>query len=141
MDTLREAYFEQVLEKYPDLIEAGLSLRSRQLSFESSRFDLVFVDRSASTLLVEIKAREILQGDIGQVARYRSHLSRKLGLQARVMLVGTHIKEDILHAVEDMGFEWRVVTEKDIRTRLEDAEDNDLLAELDGSSRSAIGHL
>lgn len=136
--TLRETYFEQVLEKYSDLIEGGLSLRSGQLSFESSRFDLVFVDRTDSTLLVEIKAREILQGDIGQVARYRSHLSRKLGLKARVMIVGTHIKDDIRYAVEDMGFEWKVVTEKDVRARLEAAQDIDLLLGLDGSNAKIL---
>jgi hypothetical protein len=41
---LHEKDFEDIISKYPDLIEVGLSLKGRQLTLYGRRMDLLFGD-------------------------------------------------------------------------------------------------
>ena len=52
---MNESQFEDILEKYPELIEEGLSLIGRQVWIKGKYIDLLFNDRYGQKLIVELK--------------------------------------------------------------------------------------
>jgi RecB family endonuclease NucS len=50
-----EKNFENVLHKYPELIEDGLKFSGRQVSVGGKFVDLLFIDRFGQKLVIELK--------------------------------------------------------------------------------------
>ena len=50
-----EKNFENVLHRYPELIEEGLKFSGRQVSVGGKFVDLLFIDRFGQKLIIELK--------------------------------------------------------------------------------------
>jgi hypothetical protein len=52
---MKEREFENILERYPELIEGGLTFEGRQVAIGRRHIDLLFRDRFGQRLIVELK--------------------------------------------------------------------------------------
>jgi RecB family endonuclease NucS len=52
---LLEKNFEDIIARYPELIEEGLTLKGRQVTLYGRRMDLLFEDKFKRKLIVELK--------------------------------------------------------------------------------------
>ena len=71
---MNEREFENIPERYPDLIEAGLTLEGRQMPIGQRHIDLVFRDKFGQRLIIELKNGPILRAHIGQLFEYQGEL-------------------------------------------------------------------
>ena len=78
---MNEREFESILDRYPELIEPGLSLHGRQLPIKGKFIDLLFIDRHDQKLIVEVKNGTILRKHVGQLMDYKVSFSVRMTRQ------------------------------------------------------------
>ena len=71
---LSERLFEDVLVKYPVLIESNLRLIGRQVNHFGKRIDILFEDRFKEKLVVELKKDNLDRNAISQVMEYEGYI-------------------------------------------------------------------
>lgn len=92
---MKEKYFEDILEKYPDLIEPGLKPIGRQVIIYSRRMDLLYEDQHHNRLIVELKVGPIKDEHMGQILAYEGMILSADDPTVRVMLIGTRVPPNI----------------------------------------------
>jgi Endonuclease NucS len=102
-----EQDFENILARYPELIEIGLSLEGRQVSIKGKYIDLLFKDKHGGRLIVELKRGTVLRKDIGQLMDYEGELLFPDDPTVRVMLIGNRIPPSFGRSLDHHGLEWR----------------------------------
>jgi Endonuclease NucS len=102
-----EQDFENILARYPELIEVGLSLEGRQVSIKGKYIDLLFKDKRGGRLIVELKRGTVLRKDIGQLMDYEGELLFPDDPTVRVMLIGNRIPPSFGRSLDHHGLEWR----------------------------------
>jgi hypothetical protein len=107
---MKESTIEDILAKYPDLIEEGLTLQGRQVSVHGRRMDLVFRDAFGRQLIVELKAGPIKDKDIGQIMSYEGSLLSHNNPDLRIMLVGTRVPHNIGKSLDHHGIAWKEIS-------------------------------
>jgi hypothetical protein len=102
-----EQDFENILARYPELIETGLTLEGRQVSIKGKFIDLLFKDKHRGRLIVELKRGTVLRKDIGQLMDYEGELLFPDDPTVRVMLVGNRVPPNFGRSLDHHGLEWR----------------------------------
>lgn len=102
-----EQDFENILARYPELIEVGLSLEGRQVSIKGKYIDLLFKDKHDGRLIVELKRDTVLRKDIGQLMDYEGDLLFPDDPTVRVMLIGNRVPPSFGRSLDHHGLEWR----------------------------------
>jgi hypothetical protein len=105
-----EKTFEDIICRYPELIEAGLSYKGRQVVVREKRLDVLFGDRHGQTLIVELKKGTVRREDVGQLLDYEGYFVSLDDPNVRVMLVGNRVPENLRRSMDNHGFEWREYT-------------------------------
>ncbi len=105
-----EKDFEEIVAKYPELIEDGLTLKGRQVSIYGRRMDLLFEDKFRRKLIVELKIGPIKDAHIGQVLAYEGTLLSNEYPTIRVMLIGNRVPPNIQRSLDHHGIAWREIT-------------------------------
>lgn len=105
-----EKDFEDIICKYPELIEEGLILIGRQLSLYGRRMDILFEDKFKRKLIIELKAGPIKDDHIGQILSYEGMLLSADDPTLRVMLVGTRVPPNIQRSLDHHGIAWKEIT-------------------------------
>jgi hypothetical protein len=105
-----EKDFEDIICKYPELIEEGLILIGRQLSLYGRRMDIIFEDKFKRKLIIELKAGPIKDDHIGQILSYEGMLLSADDPTLRVMLVGTRVPPNIQRSLDHHGIAWKEIT-------------------------------
>jgi RecB family endonuclease NucS len=118
-----EKDFEDVLAKYPELIEIGLRLTGRQMMVHGRRLDLRFDDQSKRSLVVELKWGPVTDRHIGQVMAYEGSLLSSDSPDLRVMLIGTRVPPNIRRALEHHGIAWKEIRQADILAFVREKQD------------------
>ena len=88
---MNERQFEDILAKYPRLVEEGLKFKGRQLKFA----DLIFTDRHGQTLVVELKIGVVKREHIGQILDYAGRFIRDGAPPVRVMIIGNRVPKNL----------------------------------------------
>src|ERR1035441_9628460 len=97
-----ERDFEDVLVRYPEMIEEGLRLIGRQVDVCGRRIDLLFEDRFKQKLVVELKWGPIKDEHVGQIMYYQGALLS--GREpVRTMLVGNRVPPAIQKSLDFNG--------------------------------------
>ncbi len=104
-----ERIFEDIVFKYPELIEDGLIFKGRQVNVKGKRVDLLFEDRHGQNLIVELKVGNITRKHTGQLMDYEGHFLSPDDPTIRTMLVGNRVPENIRRALDHHGFEWKEI--------------------------------
>ena len=85
---MNEKEFEEIIYKYPELIENDLTVIDRQLNVGGKFVDLLFKDRHDDNLIVELKIGTIQRVDIGQLMDYYGYfLSQNNDVTVRAMII------------------------------------------------------
>jgi len=105
-----EKDFEDIICKYPELIEEGLILTGRQLSLYGRRMDILFEDKFKRKLIIELKAGPIKDEHVGQIMSYEGMLLSDDDPTIRVMLVGTRVPPNIKKSMDYHGIAWKEIT-------------------------------
>lgn len=112
---VHEKDFEDIIAKYPELIEDGLTLQGRQVTKYGRRMDLLFEDKFKRTLIVELKIGPIKDAHIGQVLSYEGMLLSSEDPTIRVMLIGNRVPPNIQRSLDHHGIAWREITLSSLR--------------------------
>lgn len=105
-----EKDFEDIVAKYPELIEDGLTLKGRQVSIYGRRMDLLFEDKFRRKLIIELKIGPIKDAHIGQVLSYEGMLLSNEDPTIRVMLIGNRVPPNIQRSLDHHGIAWLEIT-------------------------------
>ncbi len=106
----QERDFEDIISKYPELIEEGLILVGRQLTLYGRRMDLLFEDKFKRRLIIELKRGPIKDEHIGQVLSYEGMLLSAEDPTIRVMIVGNRVPPNIQRSLDHHGISWKEIT-------------------------------
>jgi len=69
-----EKIFEDIICKYPSLIENGLTFIDRQKTIYGRRMDILFEDKFKRQLIIELKSGPIKDEHVGQILSYEGLL-------------------------------------------------------------------
>lgn len=120
---VHEKDFEDIICKYPGLIEDGLRLIGRQLTVYGRRMDILFEDRFKRKLIIELKNGPIKDEHIGQLLSYEGMLLSAEDPTVRVMLVGTRVPPNIQKSLDHHGIAWKEITHSTLKEFLKEKED------------------
>jgi len=104
---MKEQEFENILERYPELIEQGLSFQGRQVPIGGKFIDLLYVDRYGQKLIVEVKKGAVLRTHVGQLLDYEGELLSPDDPTVRIMMVGNRVPPNLRRALDHHGLEWK----------------------------------
>jgi hypothetical protein len=124
---MKEKEFEDIIVKYPELIEEGLKLLERQPYIFGRRMDLLFEDRFKRKLIVELKKGPIKDEHIGQILSYEGMILSHDNPDVRVMLIGSRVPPNIRRALDHHGIAWREIPSRILKEFLTEKNDNKLL--------------
>ena len=120
---MKEIDFENILAKYPELIENGLRLVGRQVTVYGRRMDLLFEDINNRKLIVELKSGPILDKHIGQILAYEGGVLSDKAPDVRIMLIGTRVPPNLRKALDHHGIAWKEINFAYLKTFLKDKND------------------
>lgn len=120
-----EKNFEDIICKYPELIERGLIFKGRQISIYGKRIDILFEDKFGQKLIIELKIGPIDREHIGQVMEYEGEVLSEEEPTARIMLVGNRVPPNLQRALSHHGIEWKEVSLAQLRDFLETKNDKE----------------
>jgi len=113
-----ERLMEDLIAAFPDEFFSthGFSLRGRQQSFAGiGRFDLLFVDRFATNVLMELKAVTAKYENATQLAKYKDALGAKGDLNILMWLVAPNIPYAVREFLDRIGIEYSEIHEAQFR--------------------------
>jgi hypothetical protein len=120
---MKEIDVENILAKYPDLIESGLRLVGRQVTVYGRRMDLLFEDVNKRKLIVELKSGPILDKHIGQIMAYEGGVLSDKDPDIRIMLIGTRVPPNLRKALDHHGFAWKEINFATLKSYLNEKSD------------------
>lgn len=121
-----ERLFEDILVKYPELIEGKLKFIGRQVNHFGKRIDILFEDRFNEKLIVELKKDNLDRNALSQVMEYEGYILSENDPSARVMIIANRIPLNLKKAMDHHGIEYKEITYKQLLEFLE-REDQQLL--------------
>ena len=101
---MKESEFENILERYPDLIEKDLAIEGRQVAIGQLHVDLLYIDRFGQRLVVELKQGPILRQHIAQLFDYEGHFLSPGNPNVRIMLIGNRVPPNMRRSLEHHRF-------------------------------------
>lgn len=120
---LTEKDFEDIICKYPELIEGSLIFKDRQITLFGRRMDVLFEDKFKRKLIIELKVGPIKDEHIGQVLSYEGMLLSGDDPTIRVMLIGNRVPPNIQKSLDHHGIAWKEISFSRLKMYL--AEKND----------------
>jgi len=128
---MNEKKFEDILCKFPELIEDGLTFKDRQVIIKGKRVDILFVDRHEQKLIVEIKKGAIRREHIAQLLDYEGEFLTPDDPNIRVMLVGNRVPENLRRSLDHHGFEWKEIAVMSLINFLKEKGDEKLMVDIE----------
>jgi hypothetical protein len=119
-----EKQFEDILVKYPDLIEKDLKFIGRQVPYFGKRIDILFEDRFNEKLIVELKKDNLDRNALSQVLEYEGYILSEKDPTARVMIIANRIPLNLKKAMDHHGIEYKEITLRFLTEFLEKNNDN-----------------
>jgi hypothetical protein len=126
-----EKTFEDILCKYPEIIEEGLILKGRQITKFGRRIDILFKDKFNRELLVELKSGPIKDEHIGQILSYEGMLLSADDPTIRIMLIGTRVPPNLQRSLDHHGIIWKEITYAKLESFIKAKNDEEFLSFFD----------
>jgi len=123
-----ERTIQDIICKYPNLIEENLSFKGKEVNLKGKRVDVLFEDRHGQKLIIEVKRGTILREHISQLLDYEGYFVSTDNPDVRVMLVGARVPDNFRRSLDHHGFEWRELTINFLVNFLKQNNDSTLLA-------------
>ncbi|MFH1552912.1 MAG: hypothetical protein ABID83_04675 [Candidatus Omnitrophota bacterium] len=119
--------FEDILYKYPELIDAGLVPRGRHVNLYDQMVDILFVDRFKKKLVVQVRTSPIEKEHIGEIVSYQKAVLSGEAPDVSFMLVADKVPPHLKTAFEHKGVAWKEITVFQIREHLTKRNDTEML--------------
>jgi hypothetical protein len=116
---LSERLFEDILVKYPELIEDRLKFIGRQVTHFGKRIDILFEDRFKEKLIIELKKNNLDRNALSQVMEYEGYILSEKDPSARVMIIANRIPLNLKKAMDHHGIEYKEITHNQLFEYLE----------------------
>jgi hypothetical protein len=107
---LSERLFEDILVKYPALVEDKLRYLGRQVTHYGKRIDILFEDRFKEKLIVELKIGNLQRNALSQVLEYEGYVLSEKDPTSRVMIIANRIPLNLKKAMDHHGIEYKEIT-------------------------------
>jgi len=133
-----EKDFEDILCRYPSLIEEGLTLIGRQVSVSGKFVDLLFEDENGIKLIVELKRGPVKREHISQLLDYEGHFLSDDDPDVRVMIIGNRVPMNFRKALDHHGIEWKEIAITKLVEFLKHKNDMDLLEKFREEEKSEV---
>ena len=124
---MKENDFEDILIKYPELIEENLEFLGRQVTVYGRRIDILFKDAHNRKLIIELKIGPIKDQHIGQILSYEGMLLSHDDPTIRVMLIGNRVPPNIQRSLDHHGIAWKEISYNSLKEFIEKKHDNEFL--------------
>lgn len=124
---ITEKVFEDIICKYPELVEEGLTFKARQVRLYGKIMDVLFEDRFKDKLIVELKVGPIDRKHVGQVMEYEGGVLNVEEPTARIMLVGNRVPPNLQKALDHHGVEWKEIAFASLKDFLRKKNDTEML--------------
>jgi len=105
-----ERLFEDILVKYPELVEDKLTFLGRQVNHFGKRIDILFEDRFKEKLIVELKIGNLQRNALSQVLEYEGYVLSEKDPTSRVMIIANRIPLNLKKAMDHHGIEYKEIT-------------------------------
>ncbi|MBT5427368.1 MAG: DUF91 domain-containing protein [Bacteroidetes bacterium] len=102
-----EKTIQDILYKYHELIEEGLTPLGKEVSVKGKRIDLLFHDRHGIKLIVELKKGTVVREHLGQILDYEGYYVTPDDPDVRTMLIGNKVPVNFRNSMNNHGIEWR----------------------------------
>jgi hypothetical protein len=113
-----EREMEDLIASHPDdfFPGRGFELKGRQKSFAGvGRFDLLFVDRFKTNILMELKAVPGKYEDATQLAKYKDELQNRGDKHILMWLVAPQLSNSVREFLDRIGIEYSEIHESEFR--------------------------
>ena len=137
---MKEKDLEDIICKYPELIETDLVFIGRQMRLHGKIIDVLFEDKFKQKLIVELKIGPVDRKHIGQVMEYEGNVLSEEDPTARIMLVGNRVPPNFQKALNHHGIEWKEINAKQLCGFVKDKNDLEFL-HLFGEQAEAFAEL
>jgi hypothetical protein len=124
---LSEKDLEDILGRYPELIEDGLIFSGRQVSIDGKYVDLLFEDKLGYKLIIELKKGVIKRDHIAQLLDYEGYFLSKDNPNISVMLIGSRVPPNYQRMLDHHGLEWKEISYSTLINFLKAKNDIDFL--------------
>lgn len=124
---VQEKDFEDIVCKYPELIEDGLELIDRQRTLYGRRINILFLDKFKRKLILELKIGLINDEYLENLRSYEGVSLSKEDSNLRVMLVGTQFPPIIQQSLDHYGIAWKEISINSLKSYLNDKKDNSFI--------------
>lgn len=124
---ITEKTFEDIIVRYPEIIEDGLTFKGRQVTVFGRRMDILFEDKFHRKLILELKAGPILDQHIGQVLSYEGMILSADDPSIRVMLVGNRVPPNVKRSLDHHGIAWKEISNNELKIFLQDKKDEEFI--------------
>lgn len=121
-----EKTLEEILIKYPDLIEKDIKFIGNQIYLEGKKLDILFEDINGQKLVVEVKL-VATRKDIAQILDYAGHILEREKIPIRVILIANRIPENFKRSFEYFGIEYIELTSSYLLDYLKKKNDKNLI--------------
>lgn len=136
---ISEKQFEDIICKYPELIEDGLKPKGRQMRVHGKIVDILFEDGFGQELVVELKKGTLSRQGVGQVMDYVGRILREENPVARAMLVGSRVPPSFQKSLDYYGIEWKEISLSQLKEVLAEKKDEEFLKLFEDIESTAIG--
>jgi hypothetical protein len=124
--------FEDILCKYPELIEPGLKCKARGMEFYGYTVDILLEDKSRRKLAITVRTAPIKEEHIGDLVSYKSTVLTGEDPAMRVMLVSDKIPPHLQKSLEHGDVAWKEITTFQIKEHLNKAGDAEMMEAIGG---------
>ncbi|RKY41556.1 MAG: hypothetical protein DRP85_05800 [Candidatus Makaraimicrobium thalassicum] len=118
---------EEILVKYPELIEPGLVSRGRHVDLYGQEVDILFEDKSGKRLAVQVLAAPIRGEHVGEMVSYQNAILTGEALDISVMLVADKVPPHLQTAFRHNGVTWKEIPGFKIKEHLDKRNDAGML--------------
>jgi len=125
-----ENQFEDIIVKYPELIEEGLRFKIRQKylnNIDRNYIDIIFKDRLGYHLIIELKIGPIKSEHIDQVKKYEEIYNSTHSQKTRIMLVGNKVSKSMIQRLDREKIEYKELKISGLKLYLEKKQDHTFL--------------
>ena len=122
--------YEEILCKYPELIEPGYVVRGRHVNLYGQQADILLEDAFGKRLVVQVHTSPIEQEKLGDVVCFKNAVLSGESTDVSVMLVADKMPVHLKKTFEHNSVAWKEITVFQIKEHLGKRNDQDLLAKL-----------
>jgi RecB family endonuclease NucS len=119
--------FEDILCKYPELIEPGLKLKGRGMEFYGYAVDILLEDKSRKKLAITVRMAPIKEEHVGDLVSYASTVLTGEDPAMTVMMVSDKVPPHLQKSLEHWGIAWKEINAFRIREHLNKAGDTKMM--------------